>query len=277
VTKPRFSPEAKTKHYMVVHPKVVRDTGSANDALVLIRMTWRCEELTSYTWQDQGGRIWWIVSAGVIADETGLKKNQVYHSLKRLREAGWIEELDRGQGQEKGYAPAEKIASEPSDGSDTPLSDDSDAPSNGSEGGVSDDSDALLSIELEAYGDDYTNTSAALFDRVWLAWPSARRGARKKAVESWAAIVRAYGLAQVSAVVVPIGEQFGARYSTWVAADLKYVPHVVTWLNQERWTTPLPEVSRGQRPTTVEHGRSVDQILRDREAAAVDERKAVSA
>lgn len=108
MSRARTIPEARTKHFILVHPKVVRDTGSANNALVYIRMAWRCEEETTETWKDGEGRIWWSAGQPAIAAETGLKIESVAYSLKQLVADGWVLESDFGRGRPKGYAAVDK-------------------------------------------------------------------------------------------------------------------------------------------------------------------------
>jgi hypothetical protein len=94
---------------------------------------------------------------------------------------------------------------------------------------------------------------------------------------AFARAVKTVGARQVEKLVLT-AEEFGARYRTWAPAEQQYVPLLTTWLNQERWTTVLPEANRGRGRTTVDVARSAAQILADRRSAREGvEQKAVSA
>jgi len=253
---------------MIIHPRAVREAGSANNALVLVRMTWRCEELTSSTWQSPDGRLWWVAPHSEIASETGMTVEQVRHSLKQLRAAKLVDEIELGRGRPRGYAPAGRVSeanSEPSDISDTLPSDDSQTPSEISDTkgmGVSDISDSLLLIEQSASGGEYESTTAStnrtteMFESAWLKWP--RKDNKKKAREKFSKLKNQ---AEVASAITSFGEAY-AKGAT------EFVPHLITWLNGERWNDPLPAPKSGQGVSTVAHGREVDRILREREQSA---------
>lgn len=107
---------------------------------------------------------------------------------------------------------------------------------------------------------------SAGLELVWQSWPSARRGSRKKAETSWRTAVKTVTVVDLQRLV-RAAIAFGEVYGSWAPAEQRYVPMLSTWLNQERWTTPLPDRDRGRATSTVDHGRSVDQILAAREVA----------
>jgi len=102
----------------------------------------------------------------------------------------------------------------------------------------------------------------AAFEQVWSVWPTARRGARKKSESSFRTAARTVGAEKLDRLVSVAG-MFCERWASWPADDVKYVPLLSTWLNQERWTTPLPEVRVGKR-STMDTARDADAILRAR-------------
>lgn len=88
-----------------------------------------------------------------------------------------------------------------------------------------------------------------LFKDAWAVWPNkkSKQPARKafgKALElpawsGWPGRPRAELVDTITA--------FGLAYATWPESEQRFVPMLSTWLNQQRWTDPLPE-ARGQSP-----------------------------
>lgn len=105
------------------------------------------------------------------------------------------------------------------------------------------------------------------FAAVWSVWPAARRSSSKKAAASFRTAVRAAGgLANLDRLVGTV-RAFCDVWASWPASEERFIPLLPTWLNQERWTTPLPEVRGGARPTTVDIGREASRIIKERQAA----------
>lgn len=96
-------------------------------------------------------------------------------------------------------------------------------------------------------------SSNEMFEAAWKHWP--RKENKKKAREKFA---RLKNQVEVAAAIVEHGDAH-AKYSG------VYVPHLISWLNGSRWEEAAPG-PRGAKVSTVEHGRSVDEILAARES-----------
>ena len=235
---PRFIEEARTAHFVQVVPSVVRDVGGANNALVYIRMAWRCEQETrGHSRADLRGRIWWTALHGTIAAETGLTVEQVRYSLKQLREAGWVEEWDQGKGLAKAYSPTGHLPR----GSEIP-----DTPSEIPEGPTNEPSgisDSLLLIETVASGGRDEKTARVrddLFEKAWMHWP---RKVKKQAA------IAAFRKVKDPAVVARGIVQHGDAYAQYPESELQFVPHLSTWINGKQWEDaelPKPRGARGR-------------------------------
>lgn len=229
-----FIEEARTAGFIMVKPKVVRDVGSANNALVYIRMAWRCEQETrGHTITDSRNRIWWAVKHRQMAEETGLNVEQIRYSLKQLADAGWVEVWEQGPGLIRAYRPIGHVPT-PSEQSDPP-SDQSD--SSGS--GPSEQSDLLLSIETVASGGEDKKTGVdadSEFERCYPEW--FKRTERKRSLEMFRRVFKKHpGIADV---VIEFGRAYAAS-----GAPVDKTPSLAAWLNGERWTDPLPTRSSG--------------------------------
>lgn len=82
-------------------------------------------------------------------------------------------------------------------------------------------------------------------DRLWEMWPTARRSTRKVVERSAATAAK---VASWDVILQAAGEHVRV-WRTWPASDLKFVPLLSTWLNQERWTSAPPMPRSGGRPT----------------------------
>lgn len=257
--------------HIQVRAALVAYLGGANQAVVFTRIEYRARHVAFA--HEHDGAQWWEVKQADLARETGLTVAQVETALANLLKAGAIRaEQHSLPMQTMSYSPV--IAQSGDSRIGNRRLPDSNPEIPGLQ--IGDSRIAPLAEEREEAEEALVESDpiAAGFERVFAAWPSTRR-VRKTAAKSWAKAAAVVGSEKLERLT-SVAEQHGIRYRTWATSEQTFVPHLTTWLNQERWTMPLPEASRGQRQTTVEHGRSVDQILRDR-AAAADEQRAVSA
>lgn len=268
--------EVTARDHIQVRAALVKRLGGANEAVVFGRIYYRADP-ESRSAEEHAGEWWWVATYPQIEQQTGLSYKKVRLAIAALVDLGAIEQQPAG-GKSYRYRPI--IAEE----SRLPSGADSGAEDSAPEGtkirprGQKDVPSGAVTPLIDK--EDVRDTPVvpdrevvdAGFERVFSAWPATRR-VRKTATVSWAKAVKTVGPDKV-AKLVEVAEQFGIRYRSWATSEQTFVPHLTTWLNQERWTTPLPEANRGAARSTVEHGRSVDQILRDREAL---EQRAVSA
>lgn len=94
-----------------------------------------------------------------------------------------------------------------------------------------------IEIDKEEIDKDVNGHSTkSLFEQAWTHWP--KKQAKKTAEAKFVLKARTVGAEKLSQLVIRFGDAY--REST----DLKFVPHLTTWLNQERWTDPVPRVER---------------------------------
>lgn len=123
---------------------------------------------------------------------------------------------------------------------------------------------------LSALADDASmlDMLPTYLDEIWQVWPTSRRTTRKVVEASLRTALKAAGWS----TIIEAARAHSAVWATWARADHKYIPHLPTWLNQERWTGVVPEPRNGG-SSTVDAGRDADAIL----AAQEQQRLAVSA
>lgn len=96
-----------------------------------------------------------------------------------------------------------------------------------------------------------------LLEVLWTLWPSPRRATRKVVERSLRTALKSTD----AATLIEAAKQHVDVWASWPASEIKYVPLLSTWLNQERWTGALPEPRGAARLTVVDTGRAADQIL----------------
>ena len=80
------------------------------------------------------------------------------------------------------------------------------------------------------------------FERAWKAWPKHDR--KKPAREKFHRLVKSMDVDWLTGEI----ERFGVAYASAVE-DVRFVPALVVWLNQERWTDDLPSPRDGSGPS----------------------------
>lgn len=265
--------EVTAKDFIMVRAALVRRLGGANEALVWSRIEYRANSAKHA--HEANGSLWWAASYEVIADEVGLSRDQVKRVVGRLVEQGFlIAEKHHGSLQTISYSPVILHRADSPDGSipsgDIALSIGQDRPMTGAN---SPDAPSIRDIEeVKDTPMVPKGTMEVAFDRVWDSWPSDRRGTRKKSWSSFQTAVKAHGGVRTIEALVAVVESHASVWRLWPESDHQFVPMMTTWLNQERWTMPVPR-PRG-RTSAVDVGRAADELLRAREGA--DSRLAVS-
>lgn len=259
--------EATAKDFMMVRAALVQRLGGANEALVWARIFYRADE-DSRAAHEVDGSLWWRAPHPLIAKETGLSEKQVRSAVEALVDGGFVER-QKHAGNVYSYRAVVYLPS----GADTVSA--LQGRSNRPVGQIVLPSGAGVPlIETEDLKDTPVAPKGAAvdprivdaFERAWKAWIPSRAGSRKKAESSFRTAAKTVGVNQLERLVLTIQAHCDA-WRSWVPADHQFVPMMATWLNQERWTTPVPERDRGRQRGSVEHGRHVDEILRAREAS----------
>ena len=97
------------------------------------------------------------------------------------------------------------------------------------------------------------------FDAFWEVYP--RRAGKQAAKAKWEQLAKKGVDLQA---VLAGARRFAADPNL---PETQFIPHPITWLNQGRWEDdPLPARESAAKRSTVEHGRSVDEILAARES-----------
>ncbi|MBF4603730.1 helix-turn-helix domain-containing protein [Curtobacterium sp. VKM Ac-2884] len=102
-----------------------------------------------------------------------------------------------------------------------------------------------------------------LFEEAWKSWP--RGDGKKKAREKFGQLVRGRTITaiELAASIARHGEAH-----TTVGTPVQFVPHLTTWLNQERWNDPLPMPRYGRGQERQDEGLALVARLREEEAHA---------
>ncbi|MDQ7877344.1 helix-turn-helix domain-containing protein [Microbacterium sp. QXD-8] len=208
-------------------------------------------------------------SQGTIAREARCSDRQVRRALVELEELGVVSRVRRKNKQ--GRAPSgyvlhpngnlsvdEEAEEVPDSQSGTSVVPDSQSAGSGLSAQIT------PLIEEQPENKNPSISPQVRFEEFWSVYP--RRVAKKKALEVFVRVVRT-----TDPQLVLDGAR---RYAAETAGtDVKYIAHPTSWLNQERWTDE-PAASQ-QRPSTIDHGRTVDELLRAREQGS--QRLAVTA
>lgn len=91
---------------------------------------------------------------------------------------------------------------------------------------------------------------------LWELWPASRRSTRKVVAKSLQTALKAAPWTVIHAAAVTHSHV----WRSWPAGDVRFVPLLSTWLNQERWTGAVPEARTGQL-STLDLGRAADALL----------------
>lgn len=256
-------------NFMRVSASLVRKLGSANDALVLARIVFRCALATSLTHQHDG-YVWWCATKEDLSEETGLTVAQVKHSINRLIELGVVvaeEHRLGGSGDRtKSYRPAvphEEMSkapnSHPSPLERSPvaaLTTYQDDKKKGYTAPASVSSNATAPVGLARFNQ--------AFEKAWSYWP--KKVDRKDSERRFREAARKVPLDDLVEFIRVHGEAYAAY------REKVFTPGLATWLHRERWTDELvgPEPARnggaprGMTPTEkardiVERGMSLDE------------------
>lgn len=87
---------------------------------------------------------------------------------------------------------------------------------------------------------------AEAFESAWSHWP--KKDKKKPALSKFRTAAKKRGLDQITADVTRYGDAYQAA-----GTETRFIPGLETWLNQERWTDPLPQPST---PASTGHERA---------------------
>jgi hypothetical protein len=241
--------------YMQVRSGLVALLKSANAALVWTRIEFRHKHVAFSHQHD--GRSWWEVTEQDLGAQVGLSREAVGRAIDKLVAGGYLlAEQHSLPMQTFSYSPVVVQSAESHIGK--PVGDI--APSKRRNRALQNAESTIAPLYKEAeegedtlsanLGDPLQGTQE-LFEAAWKHWP--RKESKKKAWEKFARHPRPVDLA------VAIGAH-GDAHAKFTPPQ--FVPHLVTWLNQERWNDPLPAPRGPASPGVVARGRDADAILR---------------
>lgn len=258
--------EVTARDHIQVRAKLVKRVGGANNALVFGRIHFRADS-DSRAAVEVDGSWWWQASYPEIGDQTGLSPKQALDAVSALLAGGWIERRE-GRGRaflyraviaESGASHLTHRADSESDpqvtsigpvgqthlpsGSVTPLID------------IEDKRDTPV-VPASTVADvpsgrspKITEYVGQLFEDAWTHWP--RKESKKKARDRFLAV---HDPRMVASKIIAHGDAHQANTPT------RFVPHLTTWLNQERWTDPLPAPRGDQRQAPAARAESVIEM-----------------
>jgi hypothetical protein len=268
--------------HMQVTAPLVRLLKSANAALVWTRIEYRSRHLAHA--HELDGRAWWEVTSKVLGDETGLSPDAVDRAVSKLVEGGYLlAEQHSLPMQTMSYSPV-IVHSAKSRIGQGDLRDIADSKSRkrglqtakSRIAPIAEEAQEAQEEESDADGADaYSIELRQVCDLVADLVRANGHPVGVVGVRWWAAADRMMRLDGFTIEQIEILARWATSDEFW-AANIRSLPTLRAKASTLRLQRNRELQGRG-RLSTVEHGRNVDQILRDREAAAVDERKAVSA
>ena len=228
--------------HMQVTADLVRLVGSANAALVWTRIEYRARHFAHA--HEHDGRAWWEVTARELGQETGLSPDAAERAAKKCVEGGFLlAEQHSLPMQTMSYSPVIVQSAISRNGAD-PIREIAD--SNGRNRGLqsAESRIAPLAEEAEEVEEAHDDDAAqrrerrvSLFESVWGRWP--RKDSKKRAVEKFLKLP-ADQVLEVARAIAAHGDAHAKH------TPPEFVPHLVTWLNQERWSDPLPQPRTGR-------------------------------
>ena len=263
--------EVTAKDFIMVRAALVRRLGGANEALVWSRIEYRANSAKHA--HEIDGSLWWAASYEVIAGEVGLSRDQVKRAVAKLIEYGFLlAEKHHGSLQTISYSPVIIHRADSPDGvipsGDIALSIGQDRPMTGAE---SPDAPSIKKVkkkreeesdvsDVDGFSDDVHRLSELLVELV------TANGHKAKISEPWLRecdrLIRLdeYSVEQVEWVM-----RWACEQSTFWPANIRSMPKL-----REKFSTlkgqALADHARVKKLSTVEHGRSVDDILAARES-----------
>lgn len=172
-------------------------------------------------------------------------RDAIRAALIELKDAGYLQ-VSQSRGNRGRFNEVEYELCDPATGDGKSVS----GGFTGAGSSVSGQSDHKKTISIEDQQEE-------LLSVLWLMWPSSRRSTRKVALR---ALRSALKVADAPTLIEAV-KQHTDVWATWPASEVKYVPLLSTWLNQERWTGALPEPRGGARLSAMDTGRAADAIL----------------
>jgi len=231
--------------FIAVRAALIAEVGAV-EAIVLTRIHFRASESYRHAYE-RDGQWWWRAPVPTISEETGLSEKQVRRALDVLAAAGHIiAEQHQIEGR---YDRAKSVRVSLTGGqmhlpqrADEHLPQGADVPS-------------MKKVEdtpPTPSADDEHFIVSDWFEEAWKAWP--RKDGKAAAKKAWLKASRLHERAVrhgevpgaqantaswgMQALLRDTVKRFAAAYQRTTAP--KFIPHLSSWLNQERWTDPLP-------------------------------------
>lgn len=258
-------PEEKiTAHdFVMVRAALVKHLEGANEALVWSRVHYRCAD-PAYAFQDAEGVAWWPASNETIGTEVGLSADQVKRATTKLEQGGFLVSTEhrRGGNYDRTKSWRAIVEGRRLDSAESPNGAGDIADMSGRNRLQEQAISPNVPISQTQKTEEDKNTVVELFEVAWKAWP--RKAGKKGARAKFERLVRdKVGTAEdlVEAITT-----HGVAYAKW--AQPQYVPHLLTWLNGERWEDDVPGPRGGRGQERQDEGLALVARLREEEGHA---------
>lgn len=242
--------------YMQVRAGLVELLGGGNEALVWTRVEFRTRHVAFA--HESGGRQWWEVTQAQVGREVGLSVEAAKGALRRLAERGFLlAEQHSLPMQTMSYSPVILQSGESPIGL-APIG--QTAPSNRASAPLQEvDSPIALYIQEEEEVEEapVVPTADDVFEAAWLHWP--KKTEKKLSRERFDKALKKRP--QLPSEVAEFGDAYALA-----EPNVSFVPNLASWIFRERWTDDLP-APQVRRPTTMEHGSQVHDILAARSSS----------
>lgn len=228
--------------FIPLRAALVRELG-APEAIVWQLIYFRTARQSPHRYE-RDGLSWWRANRDELAQASGLSSDQIKRVIAKLEKSG---HLDAAEHREDGITDRTKSyrcvtdESAQSSGANPPSQERGDSAQSSSK-----KSEEEVSTSYSPRADG--SALSELFDEAWKHWP--KKEARKPAFEKFQRLVRARKISaeKLAAEIIRHGDAFTAS-----GRQVQYVPGLLPWLNQERWSDDLAQPAAGQPKQTAFH------------------------
>lgn len=181
-------------------------------------------------------------SLSTLCTDVDVSRRTVIEKMKRLESLGLVQKVNRKDGDGAATNNLYRVSTWEG-GADSAL-----GSANGNQGVVQSSTGGSANGTLEVLPNEVLPNQVLerAFDDAWASWP--KRDKKKPALTKFVKLAKQHPAEWLAEQI----KKFGDAYA--VSTEPQYVPALVVWLNQERWTDPLPaRVQEKPAPVTVDY------------------------
>jgi hypothetical protein len=227
--------------FIPLRAALVRKLG-AMEAIVWQLVYFRTAQQSPHRYE-RDGQSWWRANREELSQASGLSSDQIKRVIAKLEKSGHLVAAEHRDGgitdRTKSYRCVTDESAQ-SSGANPPSQ----------ERGDSAQSSSKKSEEVSTSYSPRADGSAhsELFEQAWKHWP--KKEARKPAFEKFQRLVRDRRISaeELAAEIIRHGDAFAAS-----GRQVQYVPGLLPWLNQERWSDDLAQPTAAQPKQTAFH------------------------